>query len=114
MKDKIDRKPVKKKRVGATASQMRQLETVQMWSKLNPPMVVGRSFAKVIQAKLTNPEQVLEMKVDNRYKDGNIKIVKSVVRGNKNTISIEYAQPPKTLLEESEDKNRSKTSKETR
>lgn len=71
---------------------MEEIEFVQRW--MNPPLVASREMAKVIQVKLTKPGQVLEMKVDNRYKDGNVQIVKGIVRGNKNTIALDYASPP--------------------
>ena len=57
--------------------------------KLNPPMVSTPEMAKVISVQLNKPGQVLEMKPDNRYKDGNIQMVKGVVRGNKKTISLD-------------------------
>lgn len=69
-----------------------QIEFVQRW--INPPLVATPEMAKVISVRLGKPGQVLEMKTDNRYKDGNIKIVQGVVRGNKNTISLDYLEQP--------------------
>jgi hypothetical protein len=60
---------------------------------LNPPLVATPEMAKVISVQLNKPGQYLEMKADNRYKDGNIRIVKGVVRGNKNTISLNRLEP---------------------
>lgn len=60
---------------------------------LNPPLVATPEMAKVIKVQLGNPGQILEMKVDNRYKKGNIQIVKGVVRGHKDTISLHHIQP---------------------
>ena len=68
------------------------VEIVQMWQ--NPPLLVGEEFAKVISVRLNKPGQVLEYKIDNRYKKGNIKIVKGVVRGNKETLSLKPLFPP--------------------
>jgi len=59
------------------------------------PLVVGHDLGKMIKARLGTPGSVLVMRVDNRYKDGNIKTVKGVLRGNKDTMSIERITPPK-------------------
>ena len=71
------------------SSLLKQLEIVQYWTRLNPPLLATPAMGKIIQARF-NPGSVLEMKVDNRYKDGNIKLVKGVVRGNSNTISLDH------------------------
>jgi hypothetical protein len=55
---------------------------------LNPPFIATPEMAKVIKVQIGKPGAVMEMKKDNRYKDGNIKLVKGVVRGNENTISL--------------------------
>lgn len=65
---------------------MSNQEYLQIW--MNPPLVATPQMAKVISAQLGKPGAVMEMKVDNRYRNGNIKIVKGVVRGNKDTISL--------------------------
>lgn len=71
---------------------MDEIEIVQRWA--NPPLVATPEMAKVISVKLGKPGEYLEMKVDNRYRDGNIRIVKGVVRGNKDTISLKPLFPP--------------------
>lgn len=53
-------------------------------------------LTKLIQVKLGKSGAVLEMKYDNRYKDGNFRIVNGVVRGNKNTLELKPFAP-KTL-----------------
>ncbi len=60
-----------------------------------PPLICTPEMGKVIKARLGKPGAVMEMKIDNRYKDGNIKIVKGVVRGNKYTIMLTYYTPVK-------------------
>jgi len=45
---------------------------------------------KVVSAMvhyLDKPSKVLELKIDNRYKDGKMEIVNGVLKGNKNTIA---------------------------
>lgn len=60
---------------------------------LSPPLIVGAELGKVITgAKFQG--STIEIRKDNRYKDGNIKIVKGVVRGNSKTVKITRATPP--------------------
>ncbi len=60
---------------------------------LNPPIVVGRELAKVITGAQIGGKPI-EIKADNRYKDGNIRIVDGVVRGNKRTVLTYPLQNP--------------------
>lgn len=53
---------------------------------LNPPLVASPELAKVVKVQLGKPGNLLEIKTDNRYKDGNIRIVDGVVRGNAKTV----------------------------
>jgi hypothetical protein len=52
------------------------------------PFIATPTMAKLIKSRLGKPGSVIEMKYDNRFKDGNFKIVKGVVRGNKNTLEL--------------------------
>lgn len=55
--------------------------------KLNPPIIIGEELAKVVTGISFNGT-ALPIKTDNRYKDGNVRIVKGVVRGNSKTVRI--------------------------
>ena len=54
---------------------------------LNPPLLVTPELGKVIKA-MRVPGAVIDIKHDNRYKDGNVKPVNGVIRGNSNTVTI--------------------------
>ena len=52
--------------------------------QLNPPLKISPALSKVI--KVTVVGSPLVMRKDNRYKDGNIRIIKGIVRGNEKTV----------------------------
>lgn len=61
---------------------------------LNPPFVVGEALGKVIvEGKVQG--NVMEIRPDNRYKDGNIQIVDGKIRGNSRTVKVVRAVPKK-------------------
>lgn len=61
--------------------------------ELNPPLIVGEAMGKIITGG-TAMGKVLEIRPDNRYKDGNIKIVDGKIRGNSRTVKVVRATPP--------------------
>lgn len=69
------------------------------FDSLNLPYVATPQMAKLLKVKLGTPGAVLEMKYDNRYKDGNFRIVKGIVRGNKNTLELRRYSPPQEVEE---------------
>jgi len=42
----------------------------------------------------TQPGSYISLKTDNRYKDGNVKLVKGKLRGNKRTMALEHLVVP--------------------
>ncbi len=63
-----------------------------MYDPLNPPVLVSPEFGKVIKATRV-PGSVIEIKPDNRYKDGNLKIVGNTIRGNSRTVAVTPLNP---------------------
>lgn len=72
----------------------KQLESDRVKFALNPPLAVGDDMAKFVTG-IKYKGTPLEIRADNRYKDGNIRIVRGVLRGNKRTVKVERLEPPK-------------------
>lgn len=58
---------------------------------INPPVLVTAEVGGIIKM-LDSPLDVVEFKIDNRYRDGNLKKVNGVYRGNRNTLATEWKE----------------------
>lgn len=68
---------------------MNNLEADMLKYQLNPPLVVGEALGQVIAITGgTYNGSPMKIRPDNRYKDGNIRIVNGVIRGNSKTVRV--------------------------
>lgn len=64
-----------------------ELQRLGIQNNLNPPLVVSAEWSEEM-AEYLKTERTIQIKVDNRYRDGNFRIVNGVLRGNSKTVSM--------------------------
>ena len=64
-----------------------KVSKIGYYHDLNPPIIVGEALGRVITGGMFQGN-VMEIKPDNRYKDGNIQIVNGKIRGNSRTVRV--------------------------
>lgn len=63
-----------------------ELSRLGIENNLNPPLIIDAQWSQEM-ADLLKTERTIQIKVDNRYRDGNFRIVNGVLRGNSKTVS---------------------------
>lgn len=71
---------------------MNQLELDRMRLTLNPPLGVSAELGRVIKVNVGGAP--IQIRKDDRYKDGNLQFVDGVLRGNSKTVETVRITPP--------------------